>query len=418
MSDRNLLKPPFRLTKFLYRRWPLMARFYSLSKFGFPFMLPSLNPSPMRQLRAHARRTCHANQPLVKRWSVRVVMTLSWPSGALVDTIYNLRIMQGLDRPQGVARMLLRGAHMFALALSENVPPFEYVAYRLHDRARRDRISEYFYWNESYIFNYLNDRNGADNADVQDKGRFAEICQKFDLPCITTLAIYQGGRQVAPEQEFLPDQPCLWVKDLAGSQGRGAGQWWLKDGSYRDADGNIRTPSELVASWRSRNCLVQPCLFNHPDLECLSDGTLADIRIITGIAPDGAVQIISHQITLPWGGFASRPYSVLGILDGNGWIAHTYTYSGELIDRHSGTDVLMANVVVPFWREAQELVMCAHRQAFSRFVFLGWDVAITADGPVLIETNSGPGVYHHQLVDDVPFGHTAFAAIAAQYFNQ
>lgn len=405
------------LGRFLYLHCRPLAKPYSLSKFGFPFMPPDPGASPMKQLRGHARLAVYAHQPPLMRWLMRIIMTLTWPFGALVDTMVNLRQMV---QPLSLLERTVRGAHMLTLALRDNVPPLEYGLYRLHEPERRDRASEYLYWSELSTFQLLNDHAGADNRDVQDKARFADICQHHGIPCIPTLAAYRGGIQLCPDAPFVPNLPCVWVKDLAGSQCSGAGKWWLQNGLYHDAAGNTKSPEELVATWCARNCIVQPCLSNHPALAGItsSDGTLADIRIITGIEPAGTVHLISHQITIPWDSFANRPRSVMGLLNDEGRIVHTLYTNGKPVERHPDTGVLFSEVVVPWWRDAQELVMRAHKQAFPRFVFLGWDVAITAGGPVLVETNSGPGVLHHQLLDDMPLGCTAFPRIANQYLTK
>jgi hypothetical protein len=58
------------------------------------------------------------------------------------------------------------------------------------------------------------------------------------------------------------------------------------------------------------------------------------------------------------------------------------------------------------------LAQRAHAIAFARFPFLGWDIALTAKGPVLLETNSGWGALFHQMLDG-PLGHTAFPRLIA-----
>ncbi len=373
-----------------------------------------INSSPMRRLRSYARSHIHAHHPLPLRWVERTIMAISWPFGALVDTVYHLRMEQ--EHPEN--SLLFRGGKMLALALFENVPPAEYHYFRLQHPERSRFACDYLYWNEITLLKLLNDRNGADNQDVQDKSRFAEICRSHDLPSIPTLAIYQDGRQTYPDAPFIPDQPALWVKDLAESQRSGAGQWTWQDGNYHAPNGMVASAEAIAASWRKRNCIVQPLVRNHPDLDSLSDGTLADLRIVTGIDRKGEVRMITHDITLPWGGFSKRPKSVLGKLDDDGRIVRTLYPDGRAAERHPDTGALFSEAIVPFWREARELVLEAHRKAFSRFVFLGWDVAITSDGPVLIETNSGPGFSHHQLLDDLPLGQTVFPSIACGYFEK
>jgi hypothetical protein len=46
---------------------------------------------------------------------------------------------------------------------------------------------------------------------------------------------------------------------------------------------------------------------------------------------------------------------------------------------------------VPQWAEACDLARRAHR-AFDDRVVIGWDIGLTADGPVVVEGNSRPDV--------------------------
>jgi len=414
MTKNTPQSRPFRLSLILHQRWPLLAKLYSLSKQGFPFMLFGEQGSSMRQLRAVGRMEEYAHLSRIKRYTIRAIMTLSWPLGALIDTVFQ---SVHSEQPQNLFASLVRAGHMYVLALTENVMPIQYRVYRLYEPNRRAWAKDYLYWSENNILRVLNDRNGANNDDVQDKGRFALICKQHDFPYIPTLAIYQNGRQTTPDEQFIPDKARVWVKDLAGSQRSGANQWRLQGNLYHDNQGKTQTPEELAKSWLSRDCLVQPVLSNHPQLNALSDGSLVDFRIITGIESNGDVHVITHVMALPWGGFANRPFSILCKLDEEGRVISAFTPKREPVERHPETNALIAEVVIPFWPETLELVKRAHRQAFSRFVFLGWDVAVTPDGPVLIETNSGPGFFHHQLIDDVPLGHTLFPQIAAQYIE-
>jgi hypothetical protein len=60
------------------------------------------------------------------------------------------------------------------------------------------------------------------------------------------------------------------------------------------------------------------------------------------------------------------------------------------------------------------LVLRAYATAFACFPFLGWDVALTANGPVLLEINAGWGAIFHQMLDG-PLGYTPFAGLVSLY---
>jgi hypothetical protein len=57
------------------------------------------------------------------------------------------------------------------------------------------------------------------------------------------------------------------------------------------------------------------------------------------------------------------------------------------VDRHPDTGVELAGFEVPCWREAYALVKRAHG-VFAEFGSIGWDVALTTDGPKLLEANA------------------------------
>ena len=59
---------------------------------------------------------------------------------------------------------------------------------------------------------------------------------------------------------------------------------------------------------------------------------------------------------------------------------------GTRIESHPDTGVRLEGFQVPYWREATRLVLNLHR-VFYGFHSLGWDVALTESGPVIIEAN-------------------------------
>jgi hypothetical protein len=84
------------------------------------------------------------------------------------------------------------------------------------------------------------------------------------------------------------------------------------------------------------------------------------------------------------------------------------------VECHPDTGLPIVGIMLPFWRESIELVRRAHQSAFARFAFLGWDIALTNEGPILLETNSGWGALFHQVLDG-PLGQTAFSRLVGRY---
>ena len=78
---------------------------------------------------------------------------------------------------------------------------------------------------------------------------------------------------------------------------------------------------------------------------------------------------------------------------------------GFAYDRHPGTGGQIAGIRLPRWDDVIELGLRAHTH-FGGFHSIGWDIAITDEGPVLIEGNHDWGVRFSQYQGPTPLGWT------------
>jgi Sugar-transfer associated ATP-grasp len=384
------------------------AKPIALAQSGFPFSVGRYS-SPIDRFRAFARRTRFARHSRLMRAIAAIVMTLGWPFGAFSAARFAIRNRR--QAPNGSLVLL----DMYWLALRHNIPPMEYALYCFNESARRKDMHEYVYWNDIIGLAALNARLGADNRDVQDKDRFAEICAARGFPHVRTLAVFKGGRQVYPATRFVPDIPQIWTKALRLLSGAG-GARWVRDGtSYRNSAG-LRVPAaSLGEEFRKQDCLVQPYIDNHPDIARITNQALAALRIVTGLNEHAEAEFVTSVIVLPIGAH-EPPVAGVGcsITAVTGRIRYAELPDGMPVRNHPDTGALIIGIDLPFWRESVDLVRRAHAIAFPRFAFLGWDVALTKDGPLLLEANSGWGALLHQKLDG-PLGHTIFSRLVSLY---
>lgn len=308
---------------------------------------------------------------------------------------------------------------MYALALLRNVPPVEYVQYGFGDPVRRAASAEYLYWTDTPALQRLNRLRGADNRDVQDKARFAGLCQSSGLPHVTTLAEFRDGRQVqgVPLNELQHAE--LWVKPTSGSQGQGSRRW-----SY-DGQDTYRSGNEAItaAQWRrllpQSDCIVQERLVNHADLRPVTNDAVAVMRLTTAADRAGTATLIGAGISLPYGsnegvlppaGMSGALACTLSLQTGE--IVSALGRRNEPVEVHPDTGHRPVGFTMPFWQDCVALAIRAHIEAFPRFATLGWDVVITPAGPLLLEANSGwnpIGLQYHFG----PVGRSALGAIIA-----
>lgn len=182
-----------------------------------------------------------------------------------------------------------------------------------------------------------------------------------------------------------------FIKRLCGECGEGC---YLITGTDPSSgtmtiNGIKQAQADFLAETAGSEYLIQEQLSQHPDLSRLNPSCVNTIRIITIIGRKSqSPRIFAHFLRLgvesvvdnrATGGLAVL-IDEAGILRGAG-IGHR-----SICYRHPVTGVEFEGYSLPYWKEVQELVIRAH-QALPGIPAIGWDVAISPSGPVLIEGN-------------------------------
>lgn len=173
-----------------------------------------------------------------------------------------------------------------------------------------------------------------------------------------------------------------FAKPLAANMGRGA--------RIVSADPDeLRTIAEA-----DQHMIFQPVVEQHPTLASLNPSSVNTIRINTLRTDD---EVESHVATLRVG----REGRIVDNAAAGGMCVKIDMATGQLgpfartkpeistrkFERHPDTGVAFASIVVPHWQQVLDLVLRGAR-AMAPLRSLGWDVAVTPKGPVIIETNA------------------------------
>jgi hypothetical protein len=167
---------------------------------------------------------------------------------------------------------------------------------------------------------------------------------------------------------------------------------------------------------------VQPRLRTHPELVDLTAGALPTVRIATCLDEKGEPELIGAVFRMSIGGNRT-----VDNLHAGGIAAAVDLASGRLsratnlgadarlgwLSVHPDTGAQIEGRELPLWEEAKLLAATAHR-AFTDRVVIGWDVAVTEDGPVIVEGNGNPdmdilqrfmreGLREHRFADLLAF---------------
>ena len=140
--------------------------------------------------------------------------------------------------------------------------------------------------------------------------------------------------------------------------------------------------------------LIEEYINQHPDMTTLYDASVNTLRLFT-FYKDGQVYFLQAILKIGNGG-------VIDNFSGGGmytYVDENGTVFVEAIDKndnvyytHPISHTQIVGFKVPLFQEAIELVKeCA--KVIPEVAYVGWDVAISKDGPVLVEGNCFPGVY-------------------------
>jgi hypothetical protein len=302
--------------------------------------------------------------------------------------------------------------------MRHNVPPDEYFAYALWLPERRKSIDEYLYTAEATrIFKALNRPVRRDP--IGDKLAFHRMCTANALPTPAIFAAFAPTERLLPFEGGRPPESDLFVKPSVGSGGDGGECFRWVGRSFENGHGFSGGPEEfeaylaIRAAREKRTLLVQPLLTTHADLRTGAEQALATLRLVTGLSSNGEVFAIFGYLYFAFDNRTGRPWHVSGLVD-----VRTGKLDSVPLESRSewiflpGQSAWNEIYSLPEWDLILRYVGTAHR-ACSNVVFVGWDVAITEGGPVLLEGNGNWSAYTYQLLSGEPLGRTEFAAVLA-----
>ncbi len=299
------------------------------------------------------------------------------------------------------------------LAFFYSSSPKEYFMYEFFKLENRKRIDKYLLrlTLKPLIYSFLdecymgkNNLNYINNHD--SKEFFYNVCKKYELNAVPILA------KVTSEKVFffvdlrqIRESGDLFIKPEESKGGKGAQMWRKQDNYYvntfgetKDFDSLIEYIKGIKSNRFSNDFIIQPRVVNHQKL-FFDTIALSTIRINTLLVNEIVMVTFgvfrfslnknSDVDNFHAGGYAAPIVDMetgeLGPASGMG-----FSNPGHWIDMHpiSGTQINGLNL--PYWNETKELVSRSHKLAFNNRVLLGWDVAITDNGPILVECNGWP----------------------------
>ena len=258
---------------------------------------------------------------------------------------------------------------------------------------------------------------------LNNKSIFHKHTHKHNLKTANLVTETKTNSLYWPKQKEYCNADLIF-KPFHGNQSRGIERWdRVSDRKYVRIRGGRRssailTPEALLRRFsdRSKNTpyIVEERLNNHPELLPFTDGRLAVIRLLTTWNKSGKHELLCALITLPHSGditdfiVSNFVFSHIDIHSGRMKGGHRFEPGFPFSDYHPDSKTKISGNILPCWEELIDLSLKAH-QTLPGVVVVGWDLAITPQGPVIIEGNTGPGLMWHQVAGGEHLGESALA---------
>lgn len=261
---------------------------------------------------------------------------------------------------------------------------------------------------------------------VDNKLKFFQRCQQHGLPTPAILGLVDSsepdhssdGVPLIRTPEHLLEIARLGgegkylFKPAHGFLGAGIKRFELKDDRLIEDSGEKIEIKELLGNLLKQQSLfiLQKYLLPHPKLRpIMPSGNLGTARVLT-LNTDGEARVFTACFKIPTGDNATDNfhYGLTGNL-----VSDVDMDSGRLLKTFgSGPDKLglveeifihpdsgepLRGFNIPCWQELLETTVNGAK-AFPELGTIGWDIALTEDGPCLIEGNARYGCEGHQVV--------------------
>jgi hypothetical protein len=235
---------------------------------------------------------------------------------------------------------------------------------------------------------------------LRDKFVFSQFLYSLGFPAPKNLAIvthneitWLGDMRTMP-LTTLSDDTQLHIngfcKKLDGIHGKNAFRLRIDGGNIFVND--TETTLEQLKKQLNGRFLLQERITQHPKMNELHAGSINTIRLIT-FNNGGTIHVFSAALRIGTKGSSVDNWASGGIviaidlesgrLVGDGFFKPGY---GGRVQTHPDTGVVLNEFQIPFFKESIETTCRLHTYLYGVHS-IGWDIAITPEGPLFIEGN-------------------------------
>jgi len=231
------------------------------------------------------------------------------------------------------------------------------------------------------------------------KNEFNQTFSKF----VTRGWIYPISEKKEDTLNWLEKHETFFAKPNAGQCGKGIEKIkladWKKDEKTLEALYQYLLKNKLE--------LLEEPILQHEKMNQLNASSVNTIRMVTVMNSKKEVTILTafarigngkHVDNFNSGGMTAKVDVETGRI-----LEEAVNKKGELFEKHPLTGTIIKDFQIPCFEEAKNMVKEAAKLS-EHVRYIGWDVAITTNGPTLVEGNQFPGHDIYQVAEKMEEG--------------
>lgn len=263
-------------------------------------------------------------------------------------------------------------------------------------------------------------RSTPTRAFIRNKVLYCALLQRLGFSTPETQAVVLKNhsygsihalRSIKDIEKFFTDVAVypLFGKPMEGS--KSVGSVFIKDidrevGQLLFANGqkfSVTDLSKEIFEAFEAGFIFQTAIDQHPEMRRITGDAVGTLRVVT-IRKESGVEVLYSLWKIPSPEAMSDNFwqagSMVAEVDvGTGKVSKCKKGSGldaEWIDTHPVNGGVFSGHQIPHWEGTKEIAIEAHK-LFPEFGVFGWDIAVTQDGPLIVECNANPFHSLYQL---------------------
>ena len=291
--------------------------------------------------------------------------------------------------------------------------PYQYFRYDLFRKDNNLTIEELKkYVPNFFAYNLFFPRSFFDYGILcEDKGLTYSILKAYNIAQPVVLFRFEKKKFYNEENAEIDSKKVneiinkstakkIFIKPSFGLGGLGIFVFKRSDNHFINENNIVLDDKFFTENIKEGFYIIQEGIEQHEEMNKIYSHSVNTLRIFTDCV-DGEARIMYSLIRMGQGGKQVDNTSSGGLYTKfnpeNGKMEDfAFSHNRIVFDSHPDTGFAFKDSYIYNWEETKKFILETTKK-FREIRYLGWDVAITKQGPMIIEINNGPGI---ELVQD------------------